>query len=187
LVSLSVSDLSSGMTIEYEGELCRIVDYEHSKRGRGDAFARLKLKSLENGRTFSTTFKGSANIQKAYLEKRPLRFLYAQGDTYNFMEEESYEQFQVIADKLGNKVKFLKDNLELTGLFHEGKLISIDLPTFVELEVDDTRPGVKGDTASGAEKPAQLVSGLEIQVPLFIKEGDVVKVDTRSGEYVERV
>jgi len=186
-LGLSPSDISKGMTVKYEDELFRIVQYEHSKRGRGDAFARIKLKSLNTGKVFQKTVKGNENIEKAYLEKRDLSFLYSSGDSYHFMDESDYSQFEILEDKLGDKVKYLKDNLEVKGLFHEGKLISIDLPTFVNLEIKNTKPGVKGNTVSGGEKPATLETGLEIQVPLFVEEGTTIKVDTRSGEYVEKV
>ncbi len=186
-MGLSVSDLSKGLTVEYEGELYRITKYEHSKRGRGDAFARVKMKSFDTGKVLSKTFKGKENIEKAYLDKRPLRFLYSSSESYHFMDETDYSQFEILEEKLGDKVKYLKDNMEVKGLFHGERLISIELPTFVELEVTDTKPGVKGDTASGGEKPATLETGLQIKVPLFLKEGATVKVDTREGEYVERV
>jgi len=186
-LGLSVSDMSKGLTVEYQGELYRIVQYEHSKRGRGDAFARVKLKSLDTGKVLSKTFKGKEEVKKAYMEKRPLKFLYSSGESYHFMDETDNNQFEILEEKLGDKVKYLKDNLEVKGLFHEGRLVSVELPTFVELEVVDTKPGVKGDTASGGEKPATLETGLQIKVPLFLKEGATVKVDTREGTYVERV
>ena len=186
-MGLSVSDLSKGLTVEYQGELYRITKYEHSKRGRGDAFARVKMKSFDTGKVLSKTFKGKEEIKKAYLEKRSLRFMYSSGDSYHFMDETDYNQFEILEEKLGDKVKYLKDNMEVEGLFHEQRLISIELPTFVELEVTETKPGVKGDTASGGEKSATLETGLELKVPLFLKEGSVVKVDTRKGKYVERV
>ncbi|MEF8726587.1 MAG: elongation factor P [Candidatus Bipolaricaulota bacterium] len=186
-MGLSVSELSKGLTVEYQGELYRITKYEHSKRGRGDAFARVKMKSFDTGKVLSKTFKGKEDIKKAYLDKRSLTFLYSSGDSYHFMDQTDYAQFEILEEKLGDKVKYLKDNLDVKGLFHEERLISIELPTFVELEITDTKPGVKGDTASGGEKPAKLQTGLEIKVPLFVKEGAKVKVDTREGKYVERV
>lgn len=186
-MGLSVSDMSKGLTVKYQGELYRIVKYEHSKRGRGDAFARVKLKSFDTGKVLSKTFKGKEEVEKAYLDKRPLKFLYSSGESYNFMDQKDYSQFEILEDKLGDKVKYLKDNLEVEGLFHEGRLISIQLPTFVELKITNTKPGVKGDTASGGEKPATLETGLELKVPLFVKEGATIKVDTREDKYVERV
>ncbi len=186
-MGLSASDISKGMTVKYEGELFRVVQYEHSKRGRGDAFARVKLKSLDTGKVFQKTIKGNEDIQKAYLEKRSLTFLYSSGESYHFMDESDYSQFQILEDKLGDKVKYLKDNLGVKGLFHDGRLISVELPTFVNLDIVKTKPGVKGNTVSGGDKPATLETGLEIQVPLFIKKGTTVKVDTRSGKYVEKV
>ena len=174
------------MTILYEGTLCKIVEYEHSKRGRGDAFARTKMRELETGKVFSRTLQGNEDIEKAYLEERPLQFMYTSGNNYHFMDEEDYEQFQVKENQLGDKGQYLTPNLELAGLFHEGRLITINLPTFVVLTVEDTKPGVKGNTASGGTKKATLETGLTLRVPLFIEEGEEIKVDTRSGEYVER-
>lgn len=185
-MGFSVTDLSKGMTINYEGKLCKIIEYEHSKRGRGDAFARTKMRELRTGKVFSRTLQGKEDISKAYLEKRPLRFMYSSGDQYHFMEEDSYQQFQLSEERLQEKADYLKDNQELEGLFHRENLVTIDLPTFVELSVTDTRPGVKGDTATGGTKRATMETGLELRVPLFIEEGETLKVDTRSGEYVER-
>lgn len=185
-MGLSVADLSPGMTIEYGGKLYKIVDYEHSKRGRGDAFARTKIKDLKTGKVFSRTFKGSEEVNKAYLEERSLQFLYRSGEALHFMDEKNYEQFQIVEQQLGDKVNYLTENVTVTGLFHEGKLVTINLPTFVNLTIEDTRPGVKGDTASGGTKPATVESGLQVKVPLFIKQGEKIKIDTRSGEYVER-
>ncbi|MFP4589160.1 MAG: elongation factor P [Candidatus Acetothermia bacterium] len=178
--------MSTGMTVEYEGKLCKIISYEHAKRGRGDAFARTKIRELRTGKVFSRTLKGTEDLQKAYLEERPLRFMYSSADSYHFMDEDSYEQFEIAADQLGDKVNYLKDNLELKGLFHQGELVTIDLPTFVTLEIADTKPGVKGNTASGGTKRATLETGLELRVPLFIDQGEQIKIDTRKGKYVER-
>lgn len=186
MAELSIADLSKGMTIKYEGDLYKIVKYEHSRQGRGNAFARTKIRNLKTGKVFSRTFKGSDKLQKAYLEERQIRFLYSSGENYHFMDEENYEQFRVPEEKLDEKTNYLIENLEITGLFHKGNLISVELPTFVELEVENTRPGVKGDTASGGTKPATLSTGLTVDVPLFIDEGETIKVDTRSDEYIER-
>ncbi|MFQ6117844.1 MAG: elongation factor P [Candidatus Bipolaricaulia bacterium] len=184
---MRVSELTRGMTILYNGELYEIIEYEHSKRGRGDALARTKLKHLISGRVISKVFQGAEDVEQAYLETRPLQYLYNTGDEYYFMDRQSYEQVPVAREQLGNMVYYLQDGMELEGLFFEGRLVKVELPTFVRLKVVEAPPGVKGDTASGGEKPVILETGLEVKVPLFVKAGDLIKVDTRSGKYIERV
>jgi elongation factor P len=186
---MEVSELSKGMAIEYNGELYLIEEYEHSKRGRGDAIARTKLRHLKTGRVFSKVFQGGevTKVKRAYLEERPLQYLYSSGGEYHFMDSETYDQFSLTKEQLSDVVYYLKENMELKGLFYEGSIVKINLPTFVELEVVETEPGVKGDTAAGGDKVAILETGLEIKVPLFIKVNDIVKIDTRTAEYIERV
>jgi len=183
---MRVSELTRGMTILYRGELYEIVEYEHSKRGRGDALARTKLKHLTSGRVISKVFQGAEDVEQAYLEMRPLQYLYNTGDEYYFMDRESYEQFPVSREQLSEGIYYLQDGMELEGLFHEGGLIKVELPTFVILKVIEAPPGVKGDTASGGEKSVKLETGLEVKVPLFVEAGNLIKVDTRSGKYIER-
>jgi elongation factor P len=175
------------MTILYNGELYEIIEYEHSKRGRGDALARTKLKHLISGRVISKVFQGAEDVEQAFLETRPLQYLYNTGDEYYFMDRESYEQFPVSRERLGDRIYYLQDGMELGGLFFKGELVKVELPTFVTMKVVEAPPGVKGDTASGGEKPVKLETGLEVKVPLFVEAGDLIKVDTRSGKYIERV
>lgn len=184
---MRVSELSKGMTIKYNGELYELIEYEHSKRGRGDAMARTKLKHLKTDKVIAKVFQGAEDVERAYLEERSLQYLYNSGDEYFFMDSESFDQFPLTKEQLGDAVYYLKDNVELLGLFYQGEMVKVKPPTFVELEVVRTEPGVKGDTASGGEKPAVLETGLEIKVPLFVKERDTVKVDTRTAKYIERV
>lgn len=184
---MRVSDLTKGLTIEYEGDIYEVIEYEHSKRARGDAFARTKLKDLETGRIVSKTFKGQDKVKKAYLEEKPLSFLYSDRESYYFMDKKTYEQFELTKDHLDEDKYYLKENLDLKGKFYQGAIVNITLPTFVCLTVEKTSPGVRGNTASGGDKPAVLETSKKVKVPLFVKEGDKIKVDTRTGEYVERV
>lgn len=186
-IEMRVSELSRGMTILYNGELYEIVEYEHSKRGRGDPLARTKLKHLLTGRVISKVFQGAEDVEPVHLEERPIQYLYRAGEEHYFMDRESYEQFSIPSEQLGEGLYYLKEGMELEGLFFRGGLVKIQLPTFVPLKVVETPPGVRGDTASGGEKPAKLETGLEVKVPLFVNPGDVVKVDTRTGKYIERL
>ncbi|MFQ6091021.1 MAG: elongation factor P [Candidatus Bipolaricaulia bacterium] len=184
---MRVSELSRGMTVLYQGELYEIIEYEHSKRGRGDALARTKLRHLQTSRVISKVFQGAEDVERAYLEERPLQYLYSTGDGYYFMDRQSCEQFLITGEQLGEGVYYLQDGMELGGLFFEEQLVKVELPTFVAMKVIEAPPGVKGDTASGGEKPVKLETGLEVKVPLFVEAGDLIKVDTRSGKYIERV
>ena len=186
-MGLSVSEMRRGMVIRYDNELYEIIEYEHSKRGRGGAVARTKLRHLKTGRVIQTTFKGAENTESVFLESRPLKYLYKDADSYIFMDNERFDQFPVPAEVLGDKRDFLVEGTNVTGYYSDDELIKVELPNFVELKVVHTEPGVRGDTVSNVEKPATLESGAVIQVPLFVKEGDILKVDTRTGRYVERV
>ena len=186
-MGLSVSEMRKGLVIEYDDELYEIVEYEHSKRGRGGAIARTKLKHLQTGRVVSTTFKGSENTKSVFLESRILQFLYADATDFVFMDTERYDQFPLSADTLGDQAQYLVENGQVTGYYRNGNLLKIELPNFVELRVTHTEPGVRGDTVSNVEKPATLETGAVVSVPLFVKEGDTLKIDTRDGRYVERV
>jgi elongation factor P len=183
---MKVSELARGMTILYNGELYEIIEYEHSKRGRGDPLARTKLKHLLTGRVISKVFQGAEDVEQVFLEERPIQYLYRSGNEQYFMDSESYEQFPISSEQLGESIYYLKEGMELGGLFFRGELVKIELPNFVYLRVVETPPGVRGDTASGGEKPAKLETGLEVKVPLFVNPGDLIKVDTRSGKYIER-
>ena len=186
-MKISTSDFNTGLTIEMDGEVYTIVDYQHSKSGRGGAFVRTKLKNVENGNIVKKTFQSGDKVSKAYVEKKPYQYLYRDGDDYIFMDKETYEQIPLREDDLGDGIKYLKDNMDLKLLIYEGRPIGIDLPTFVELAVAQAAPSIRGDTVSGGTKRAKLETGLEVQVPLFIEPGDILKVDTRTGEYIERI
>ena len=185
-MGLAVSEMRRGMAILYDDELYEIVEYEHSKRGRAGAVAKTKLKHLKTGRVLSATFKGSENTESAFLETRELQYLYHDGSDYVFMDNERFDQFPLSQDVLGEPSQYLVEGTNVQGLYYQGQLVKVAVPNFVELKVTSTEPGVKGDTVSNVEKPATLETGAVIQVPLFVKEGDVLKVDTRTGRYVER-
>lgn len=179
--------LRKGLTIVEGTELYRIIDYSHVKRGRGTAFVRLTLRNVRTGSTTEETYMAGSKFELAYLERRTVQYLYADGSTYYFMDTETYEQPIVPAEVLGSAVDYLRENATVDLLTYEGEILDVELPPAVELAISYTEPGIRGDTASGATKPATLETGLVINVPLFIEEGDMVKVDTRTGEYLERV
>lgn len=184
---MGVSDLSKGTTIEYQGELYTVVDYSHVFKGRGRAVAQTKLKHLLTGKVISETLSDADDFRLAFLEERLLKYLYSDGERHHFMDNETYEQFSLSREQLAEHVGYLKENMDVTGLFHEDAFLKIRLPITVELRVTESEPGVRGDTVSGAMKPATLETGLTVKVPLFIERGDVIRVDTRDGSYIERV
>ncbi|KPJ61542.1 MAG: elongation factor P [Planctomycetes bacterium DG_23] len=184
---ISTNDLRPGITIMHRGDIHQVVEFQHVKPGKGGAFVRTKLKNLETGATVEHTYKGEQKVEQVILTDRKMEYLYRQGDTYYFMDLDTYEQVPLSAGRLGAGRDFLKENTQVTWRMAGEKIVEIVLPDFVELEVADTEPGLRGDTVSGSSKPARLETGLEVNVPLFIQKGDVVKLDTRSGEYVERV
>ena len=184
---ISVGDLRRGIVIELDDELWQILEYHHIKNARGSAQIRIKLKNVKRGSTVEKTFQATAKWPRAILDTRPVQFLYQDGSDYHFMENETYDQFHLTADQLGDKTKYLIEGMTVDRTTYEGETIGVELPISVELKVTETEPGFAGDTQSGAKKPATLESGLVVQVPIFIEEGDTIKVDTRSGEYQTRV
>lgn len=184
---ISATDLRKGVTFELEGELYRVLEYQHSFIGRGAANVRTKLKNLRTGTTIDRTFSANDKFEEVRLELHTVQYLYTDGYLYHFMDTETYEQPALSEEALGKAVNYLKDGLVLGLSIYEGEPIQVELPTTVDLEVTKTPPGFKGDTATGGTKPATLETGLVVQVPLFIEVGDVVSVDTRTGEYVTRV
>ncbi len=183
---ISTNDFHTGLTIELEGQVYEVLDFQHSKTGRGGAFVRSKLRNIEEDYVINKTFRANEKIPRARVEKRQMQFLYWDGSGYIFMDNETYEQITLSKEQLGDKINYLVENMVLDVAMYEGRPIDIDLPTFVDLEVKKTQPGIKGDTVSGGSKPATLITGLVVQVPLFIGEGEKIKVDSRSGEYIER-
>ncbi len=183
----STSEFRKGLKIELEGEPYVIVDFQHVKPGKGGAFVRTRLKSLLSGNVLDMTFRSGDRVNKPDLEEREMQFLYESGGEYHFMDVNSYEQLFMTADQLGESRDYLKENLVIKILFHNKLPIGVEVPMFVELKIVSAEPGVRGDTATGATKPATLESGAVIQVPLFVDEGDVIRIDTRTREYITRV
>lgn len=183
----STADFRNGFTFELEGELWKILEFLHVKPGKGGAFVRTKLRRLSDGAVIDRTFRSGEKVEEVRLVARQMQFLYENNDLFYFMDQDTYEQHPISRELVEEVIPYLKENAMAKVLWHEEKPLSVEVPKYVELEVTKSMPGVKGDTATGATKPATLETGLEIQVPLFIEEGDVVKVDTESGEYMERV
>jgi elongation factor P len=184
---ISTGDLRKGIAIELDGDLWQILDFHHIKMGRGSAQIRIKLRNIKRGQTVERTFQAGEKWPRAVLDKRPVQFLYRDGNEYHFMENESYEQFHLGAEQLGEVTDYLVEGMTLDRTTHQGETIGVELPISVELRVVETEPGFAGDTQSGAKKPATLESGLVVQVPIFVDEGDTIRVDTRTGEYQTRV
>lgn len=184
---ISVNDLRTGLTIELEGSLYTVVEFMHVKPGKGAAFVRTKLKNIESGATIERTFRAGERVNRAHIETKEMQYLYNTGDDYHFMDSETFEQVVIGTDLLEDASAFLKDNMNVHVQFYQGKPIGVELPTFVELEVTHTEPGFKGDTATGGTKPATLETGFVVQVPLFVNQGDIIRVDTRTKEYLSRV
>ncbi len=183
----STAEFKKGLKVEMDGVPYTIVDFQHVKPGKGGAFVRTKLKSLLTGRVLDQTFRSGEKVKKPDLMEREMQFLYREGDSFCMMDNETYEQIMLTAEQVGEALLYLTDNLDVKVLFFNQQPVGVEIPLFVELEVAQTEPGVKGDTAAGGTKPATMESGVTIQVPLFINEGDRVKVDTRTGNYIERV
>ena len=183
---ISTNDLKNGITIEYEGNIYVVMETQHVKPGKGAAFVRTKLKNVINGSVLEKTFNPSEKLQGAEIEKRDMQYLYSDEDLYYFMDNETYEQLPINAGVLGDNFKFVKENMVCKIMSYKGNVFGVEPPTFVELEVTQTEPGVKGDTATNVTKPATLETGAEIKVPIFINEGDRIQIDTRTGEYMSR-
>lgn len=186
-MAYSTSDFRRGLKIEWEGKPYEVIEFQHSKVAQSQATVRTKLRDLTTGRVIEVNFRAGERFEKPDLEEREVQFLYKEGDRFVFMDLEDYDQIYVSEKEVGEAAKFMPENLQVKILYYKGKIIGIELPNVVELRVIKTVPGVKGDTVGTATKPATLETGAEIQVPLFIQEGDVIKVDTRTGEYLERV
>jgi len=186
-MAVDTSAFRNGLKIEIDGEPFTITYFQHVKPGKGGAFVRTKIKNLRTGRTLDKTFRAGEKVDEADVEDKRMQYLYQDGESLVFMDSETYDQIPFSAEQVGDARKFLKENLDVDVLFWRGKPINIELPSFVQAVISQTDPGVKGDTASGATKPATIETGAVVQVPLFIKEGETIRVDTRSGEYVERV
>ena len=183
---ISAGDFRNGVTFDMDGNVLQVVEFQHVKPGKGAAFVRAKVKNVITGSVIERTFNPTEKFPTAYVERKDMQYLYNDGDLYYFMDNETYEQEPIDESKLGDNFKFVKENMEVKVLSYKGNVFGVEPPFFVELEVTETDPGFKGDTATNATKPATLETGAEIKVPLFINPGDRIRVDTRTGEYMER-
>ena len=184
---ISAGEFRNGVTMEYEGNIYQIIEFQHVKPGKGAAFVRTKLKNLVSGAVVEKTFRPTEKMPRAHIDRKDMTYLYADGDLYNFMDVETYDQIALPASDVGDTLKYVKENEVVKVLSYQGKVFGIEPPTIVELAIAATEPGVKGDTATGATKPATLETGSTVNVPLFINEGEIIKIDTRTGEYLGRV
>ena len=183
---ISAGDFRNGVTFEYDGSVYQIIEFQHVKPGKGAAFVRTKIKNVISGGVVEKTFSPTDKMPKAHIERKDMEYLYSDGDLFYFMDPETYEQIPVSADQLGDALKFVKENMQVKILSFKGSIFGIEPPNFVELAITETEPGFAGNTATGATKPATLETGAIVQVPLFIDNGEVIKVDTRTGEYMGR-
>ncbi|WP_418792342.1 elongation factor P [Phosphitispora sp. TUW77] len=183
---ISTNDFKTGVTVEIDGEVFAIVDFQHVKPGKGSAFVRSKLKNVKTGAVVERTFNAGEKMARAHLDRREMQYLYNDGDAYNFMDNQSYEQLSITKEQLEDAIKYLKENTNVNVLMYKGSVIGVDLPNQVELEVTATDPGIKGDTASGGSKPATVETGAVVQVPFFVEVGDILLIDTRTGNYIKR-
>ena len=183
---ITAGDFRNGVTFDDNGQVFQVIEFLHVKPGKGDAFVRTKLKNVITGAVLERTFSPTDKFENAYIERKDMEYLYSDGDLYYFMDQETYDQTPINASQLGDNFKFVKENMICKVCSYKGNVFGVEPPTFVELEVTQTDPGFKGDTATNATKPATLETGAEIRVPLFINEGDHIRIDTRTGEYMER-
>jgi elongation factor P len=183
---ISVNDLKTGLTIEMDHGLWSVLEFLHVKPGKGAAFVRTKLKNVESGNVLEKTFRAGEKVAKAMLDRREMQYLYKEGAEFVMMDNETYEQMQLTENQVGDGKKYLKENMNLQVLLHSGKVIGVDLPNNVTLEVVDTPPAEKGNTAQGGTKPAVLETGATVNVPFFVSNGDMIRVDTRTNEYLDR-
>ena len=183
---VSAGDFRNGVTIEYNGNVCQIIEFQHVKPGKGAAFVRTKLKDIINGGVTEHSFRPTEKFPQARVDRKDMQYLYQDGDLYNFMDNESYEQISLTGEVVGDSLKFVKENETVKVNSYNGNVFAVEPPLFVELEITDTEPGFKGDTATGATKPATVETGATVNVPLFVEIGNVIKIDTRTGEYLSR-
>ena len=184
---ISAGDFRNGVTIELEGNIFQIIEFQHVKPGKGAAFVRTKLKNIKSGGVVEKTFRPTEKCPTARIDRKDMQYLYNDGDLFYFMDNESYEQIAIAKDAIGDALKFVKENEMCKVCSHNGNVFAVEAPLFVELMITETEPGFKGDTATGATKPATVETGATVQVPLFVDQGETIKIDTRTGEYLARV
>ena len=183
---ISTNDFRTGTTVEIDGGAWQVVDFQHVKPGKGAAFVRAKLKNLKTGAVVERTFNAGEKMPKAHVENRPMQYLYENDGMYTFMDNETFDQIELTREQLGNGLNFLMENMNIGVSFFQGNIIGIELPNSVELVVAETEPGIRGDTATGGTKIAKMETGYNVKVPLFIETGEVLRIDTRTGDYIER-
>lgn len=184
---VSAGDFRNGLTIELENNIFQVIEFQHVKPGKGAAFVRTKLKNIKSGGVVEKTFRPTEKCPQAHIEKKDMQYLYTDGELYHFMDQETFDQIALAADQVGDSLKFVKENDVVKILSHNGEVFAMEPPMFVELEITDTEPGFKGDTATGATKPAVVETGATVYVPLFVETGNKISIDTRTGEYLKRV
>lgn len=183
---ISVNDFKTGLTIEVDNSIWQVLEFQHVKPGKGAAFVRSKLRNMRNGNIQEKTFRGGEKVNRAHIDHKNMQYLYASGDTHSFMDTSSYEQIELQTNQIEHELNFIMENSEVSLIMYEGEILGVDLPNNVELEVTETEPGIKGDTASGGSKPATLQTGLTVQVPFFVNKGDRLIISTSDGKYVSR-
>jgi len=184
---ITAGDFRNGVTIDYDGRICQVVEFQHVKPGKGAAFVRTKLKDIVNGGVVETSFRPTEKFPTAHIDRKDMQYLYKDEDLYNFMDVETYDQVSLSAEDVGDSLKFVKENETVKICSHKGNVFAVEPPLFVELEITDTEPGFKGNTATDATKPEIVETGAQVNVPLFVEQGDKIKIDTRTGEYLSRV
>ena len=184
---IAAGDFKNGVTLKIEGTVYQILEFQHVKPGKGAAFVRTKLKNIMNGGVVEKTFRPTEKFPKAHIEKKDMQYLYSDGEMYNFMDVETYDQIALDEETAGAALKFVKENDMVKIVSYKGNIFDIEPPMFVELEVTETEPGVKGDTATNVTKPATVETGAQVSVPIFVNQGDVIQIDTRTGEYLKRM
>ena len=187
MTMISVNEFKNGLTIQYNNDLWRIVEFQHVKPGKGAAFVRTKLRNVISGGVVDRTFNPTEKLQDVVIERKEMQYLYSDGELYYFMDQETYEQIPLNFEKVEDAIKFLKENMFATIKFYKGEAFSVEAPNFVELQITHSEPGVKGNTTTNALKPATVETGAIVNVPMFVNEGDTIRIDTRTGEYMERV
>lgn len=183
---ISVNDFKNGLTIQVDGELWRVVEFQHVKPGKGSAFVRSKLKNLRNGGVQEKTFRAGEKVEQAQIDRKKMQYLYADGDNYVFMDTETYEQLELPGARIQDELKYLKENMVVSIIMFGSETLGVELPNTVDLEVKETEPGIRGDTSSGGSKPRTMETGLVVQVPFFVNEGDILTINTADGTYISR-
>ena len=186
MAKVSAGDIRNGITIEVDGKVCQVIDFMHVKPGKGAAFVRVKMKNIINGGVVETTFRPTETFEQAHIERKKMQYLYNDGEFYNYMDNETIEQIMISVSEASDAMKFVKENEEVCVSFYQGNAFAIEPPITVELVITESEPGVKGNTATGATKPAIVETGAQVMVPLFVDQGEKIKIDTRTGEYLSR-